>query len=202
MSKLKLYGISGSRALRSLWMAEELGLDYEHVPIHFAKEAKTPEYGEINPNQKIPAIDDDGFKLWESMAINFYLAKKHGGDLAPKTLEEEAVAVQWSVWGMAECEKLLLAIVLRLPSIGMMPPDEAVTTAAKEDLKTPLGVLDRCLDGHDYLMGGRFTVADLNLASILSWCVLGGVDLGAVPNVQSWLERCTARPALARAQEK
>ena len=83
MSNLKIYGVPLSRAYRALWMANELGLDYENVPIHFADgSAKTPEYLAVNPNGRIPAIDDNGFKLWESMAINLYLAKKHGSGLS------------------------------------------------------------------------------------------------------------------------
>ena len=94
MGNLKIYGVAGSRAYRVLWMANELGLDYEHVPVHFGDgSCKTPEYLAINPNARIPAIDDDGFKLWESMAINLYLAKKHDQGLWPKSLEGEAQAL-------------------------------------------------------------------------------------------------------------
>ena len=88
MSNLKIYGVPLSRAYRALWMANELGLDYENVPINFADgSAKTSEYLAVNPNGRMPAIDDNGFKLWESMAINLYLAKKHGGVSLPKTME-------------------------------------------------------------------------------------------------------------------
>src|SRR6266571_8430592 len=88
MSNLKVYGVPGSRAYRVLWMVNELGLDYEHVPVHFGDgSARTPEYLAVNPNARIPAIDDAGFKLWESMAINLYLAKKHDKGFWPKTLE-------------------------------------------------------------------------------------------------------------------
>jgi hypothetical protein len=113
MSNLKIYGVPLSRAYRALWMANELGLDYENVPIHFADgSAKTPEYLAVNPNGRIPAIDDNGFKLWESMAINLYLAKKHGSGLLPKTMEDEAQAIQWSFWVMTEVEKPALAVLL------------------------------------------------------------------------------------------
>ena len=65
MSKLKVYGVAGSRAYRTLWMVNELGLEYERIPVHFADgSAKTREYLAINPNGRIPAIDDDGLKLW------------------------------------------------------------------------------------------------------------------------------------------
>ena len=82
---LKIYGIPRSRAFRTLWMAKELGLDYENVATDMGKgETRTPEFLAINPNGHIPAIDDDGFVLWESIAINLYLAKKHAsGSLYP-----------------------------------------------------------------------------------------------------------------------
>src|SRR6185437_3394897 len=82
---LKIYGVARSRTFRTLWMAKELGLDYEHVKIDFATgDTRTPAHLALNPNGHVPVIDDDGFVLWESMAINLYLAKKYGaGTLYP-----------------------------------------------------------------------------------------------------------------------
>src|SRR5262249_48099399 len=95
MSKLRIYGIARTRAFRALWIAEELRLDYEHIPIEIGPAgARKPEYLAINPNGRLPAIEDDGFTLWESLAITLYLAKKHGR-LYPTTLESEAKAWQW-----------------------------------------------------------------------------------------------------------
>ena len=97
MSKLRIYGIARTRAFRALWIAEELGLDYEHVPVEIgAAGARQPDYLAINPNGRLPAIEDDGFILWESLAITLYLAKKHGR-LYPTTLEGEAKA--WRACG-------------------------------------------------------------------------------------------------------
>ena len=107
---LKIYGVARSRAFRTLWMAKELGLDYEHVKIDFATgETRTAAHLALNPNGHIPVIDDDGFILWESMAINLYLAKRYGaGKLYPTRLEDEARAWQWSLWGMTEVERPVL----------------------------------------------------------------------------------------------
>ncbi len=201
MSKLKIYGISGSRAIRSLWMAEELGLDYEHVKVNFAEESKTPEYLAVNPNGRIPSLDDDGLILWESLAINLYLAKKEGGDLSPRGLTEDALATQWSIWALTECEKPLLAILLRHPNVAMMEPDEAVTSAAREELDRPFKVLDAFLEKRDYLMG-RFTVADLNVASVLMWINMIELDISGYPNIKRWLDTCLSRPAFAAARDK
>src|SRR5262249_49265934 len=105
MSKLRIYGIARTRAFRALWMVEELGLDYEHVPIEIGPAgARKPEYLAINPNGRLPAIEDDGFTLWESLAITLYLAKKHGR-LYPTTLETEAKAWQWRLWAVQEGDR-------------------------------------------------------------------------------------------------
>ena len=110
---LKIYGVARSRAFRTLWMAKELGLDYEHLKVDFATgETRTPGHLALNPNGHIPVIDDNGFVLWESMAINLYLAKKYGaGTLYPTRLEDEARAWQWSFWGMTEVERPVLAVL-------------------------------------------------------------------------------------------
>src|SRR5438445_3431194 len=74
---LKIYGVARSRAARVLWMAKELGLDYQHIKVDFATgETRAPAHLALNPNGHVPVIDDDGFILWESMAINLYLDRK------------------------------------------------------------------------------------------------------------------------------
>ena len=85
MSRLRIYGIARTRAFRALWIVKELGLDHEHVPLEIGQEgARKAEYLAINPNGRLPAIEDDGFVLWESLAITLYLAKKHStGRLYP-----------------------------------------------------------------------------------------------------------------------
>lgn len=202
MSGLKIYGVSGSRAQRTLWMAEELkaelGFEYEHMPVHFADESKTPEYLAINPNGRVPAMDDNGFILFESLAINMYLAKKHGESaLAPKTAQEEALATQWNIWALTEMEDNIIALVIRHPAVAMFPPNEEIESAAKAGLERPLKVLDAHLEGRDYLIADRFTVADLGVAGVLSLTAMIKYDLSPYPNVKAWFERCIARPAYA-----
>lgn len=199
---LTVYGQSGSRAIRALWMAEELGIEYEHVPTRFADEAKLPDYKKVNPNGRVPAIDDDGFVVWESMAVNLYLAKKYGGDLGPKDLQEDATATQWSFWVMTEVEKPLLQALFHALGLFGMEKDPAAAAAALEELDRPLAVLNAELEGKDYLMGGRFTVADLNVAGVLTFTRMVGEDLSKWPAVKAWFGRCAGREALARAQER
>ena len=93
---LKIYGVAQSRAIRVLWMAHELDIPFEHIPQNFAGE-KSAEFLAVNPNGRVPAMDDDGFKLFESLAINTYLAKKYDKGLAPKGIKEDALVNQWSL---------------------------------------------------------------------------------------------------------
>jgi glutathione S-transferase len=201
---LKVYGVPRSRAFRTLWMAGELRLPYELVRVDFADGgSRRPEYLAINPNGHIPAIDDDGFKLWESMAINLYLAKKYAGGpggLYPQRLEDEARAWQWSFWGMTEVERPALTMLLN--RIG--PEDRRDPAAADEAelaLAAPLKVLDGAVSATPYLLGGEFTVADLNVASILAWARQARVDLAAFPKAEAWLRACHDRPAAQKARQ-
>ena len=204
---LKIYGHPGSRAARTLWICRELGLQYEHIPTHFADGGtQSPEFLAINPAGRVPAVDDDGFRLAESMAINIYLAKKHGGELAPKSLEDEASMLQWTFWAMTEVEKPLLTVLMQrmeLPPGSDMekyfrersPKDAAAEQAALKALEHPLTVLNGHLASRQYILGPSFTVADLNVASVLTLGLAAKFDFSAYPNVQQWLGRCTARPA-------
>jgi glutathione S-transferase len=203
MSKLKIYGVPRSRAFRTLWLAKELGLDYENVGIDFATgETRTPSYMAINPNGHVPAIDDDGFVLWESMAINLYLAKKHGlGSLYPTGLRDEARAWQWSLWGMTEIERPVLTAMFNRAIYPEDKRDAAAADAAEQDLQNPLRVLDGAVTKTPYLLSGEFTVADLNVASILSWARPARIDFAPFPKAADWLGRCALRPAAKAARD-
>jgi glutathione S-transferase len=199
---LKIYGVPRSRAFRTLWMAGELGLDYELVKVDFADAGtRRPDFLVINPNGHVPAIDDAGFRLWESMAINLYLAKKYGGEsgLYPRRLEDEARVWQWSFWGMTEVERPALTALLN--RIGPEDRrDPAAAERAERDLAAPLAVLDAALAGRRHLVGDGFTVADLNVASILSWARQARVDLAPFPAAAAWLRACHDRPAAQAAR--
>ena len=194
---LKIYGVARSRAARVVWMAKELGLDYEHIKVDFATgETRRPEHLALNPNGHIPVIDDDGFVLWESMAINLYLAKKHGsGGLYPARLEDEARAWQWSFWGMTEVERPVLTAMFNRAILPEAQRDAAAADQAEKALAQPLRVLDGVLAHSAYLLGGNFTVADLNVASILAWARPAQIDMAPFPRVAEWLKNCAERPA-------
>jgi glutathione S-transferase len=92
MAKPKLSGISESRAIRAIWGIEETGIDYEHVPVNYGADSKAGDYLAVNPNGRIPALIDGDLQLFESMAINLYLAKHYGGALYPAGAADETRA--------------------------------------------------------------------------------------------------------------
>ena len=200
---LKIYGIPRSRAFRTLWMAKELGLEYENIPIDFATGGtRAPDYLKINPNGHVPTIDDDGFILWESMAINLYLAKKYSrGALYPIRFEDEARAWQWSFWGMTEVERPVLTALFNRALLPEDKRDAALADQSEHELGRPLMVLDNVVAATPYLLGEHFSVADLNVASILSWARPARIDLSHVPKMADWLKRCSERPAARAARD-
>ncbi|MSO75609.1 MAG: glutathione S-transferase family protein [Alphaproteobacteria bacterium] len=202
MSTLTIYGIAASRTLRSLWIAKELGLDYEHRAVDFgSEEIASAAYLALNPNGTIPTIKDGDFPLWESAAIGLYLAKKYGKGLYPETLEGEAKTWQWSFFAHSEVEKPILAIAFNR---YMKPEAERVEALAKEaeaNLVRPLAVLNQTFAKSAYLLGDKFMVADLILAGCLYTAYRFKYGLAAAPKVADWLARCLERPAAQAARK-
>ncbi len=202
MTKPKLFGISGSRAIRAIWGIEETGIDYEHVPVSYGADSKAAGYLAVNPNGRIPALIDGELQLFESMAINLYLAKRYGGALYPSSPEDEARAWQWSVWGISEIEPLQMQIVVQKLFTPEDKRDPKVVERATKALQRPLKVLDRALEERDGLVGSAFSVADLNVAAVMYLMKMISFDYSDHANVQRWADACYARPALARAVAK
>lgn len=197
MSKIKIYGAAASRAYRALWAAKELGIDYDHAAVGTAQ-LKNPEFMAVNPNAKIPAMQDGELCLFESMAINLYLARKFDKGLWPTSVADEGRTFQWSFWAMTEVEKPLLTVLM---DVAGMKKDPQGAEDAKKALEKPFGVIDKALAGHDYLLGDSFTIADLNVASIMSWAKPSKIDLSPWPNLKAWLDRCLSRPAAVAARK-
>jgi glutathione S-transferase len=192
---LTIYGVYRSRAARNLWLANELGIPFKHVPIiqHYRLKEPVPkdvvhtrsaEFLKVNPNGHVPSIDDDGLVLHESLAINLYLAKKHGGPLAPANVAEDGEIAMWSLWAVTEVEPQALALLTK-----------GVTEVGIASLRAPFSVLDKALAKDGYLVGGRFTVADINVAEVVRYAAPAQTLFDAAPNVKAWLAACQARPA-------
>lgn len=191
---LRIYGSARSRASRVLWMAGELGLSYDHVDLlPRSPGTRTPEYLALNPNARVPTIEDDGLVLSESMAINLYLAKKHASPLYPADPATEALTWQWSLW---ETDRLDRQIVNYANHTTALPEAQrvlAVADAAWQEIVPALDVLEIALTKDAWLAGPDFSVADLNVASALYRALF--MDLGRWPHVQAWLATCWDRPA-------
>jgi glutathione S-transferase len=203
---LTIYGVYRSRASRNIWLANELGVPFKLVPVmqlyRLTPEAakttlhtKSPEFLKINPNGHVPAVDDDGLVLCESLAINLYLAKKHGGPLAPASLAEEAQMTMWALWAANELESNALTVLNHLVGYKPEQRDAKVAQAAVEALRAPFAVLDKALAASGYVVGGRFTVADINTAEIVRYAMPAPELFEAAPRVKAWLAAAHARPA-------
>jgi glutathione S-transferase len=199
VSNLKIYGIARTRAFRALWVAKEVGVDYEHLPIEIGDAgARTPEFLAINPNGRLPVIVDGDFVLFESLAITLYLAKKHSpGKLYPGTLEGEAKAWQWTMWALTEVDRGVNIWSLHAVRLPPAERDAAKRDEALKVVAKPFQVLDAAVSKQDYLVGSEFTVADLNVAAVISRAI--EMDLSAVPHLKAWLTRCLDRPAAREA---
>ncbi|MDA0675410.1 MAG: glutathione S-transferase family protein [Proteobacteria bacterium] len=199
---LTLYAVARSRGLRNLWLIEELGIPCTVVQVTPAEAASHPRLGQINPNRQVPAIDDDGLALSESFAINLYLARKHGGPLAAKDAAEDARILMWTFWVVTAVEPEAIQVLYN--RVGKPEPERVPARAdqAMKALEQPLAMLEGELARSPYLVGNRFTVADLNVAAVLVWLKSAGEDMNCWPNIKRWLDAAWNRPAAARVWER
>lgn len=186
-----IYGSPRSRTMRVLWMAAELELDYEHIPYEFDDpKLKHPDFLQLNPAGAVPTIVDGDFSLSESLAINLYLAKKYNrSSLFPKSQEGEASAVRWSLFAQGHLEPWIQKDLVLADLI------KAIGGLGDGMVRQSLRVLNEVLSESQWLVGGEFTVADLNIAGVLSPSRSDALDLTELQNVRSWLDRCYSRPA-------
>jgi glutathione S-transferase len=204
---LKIYGLYRSRATRNIWLCDELGVPFELVPViqadrlaspgakGIALNTKSPEFLKINPNGHIPSIDDDGLILHESLGINLYLAKKHGGPLAPANIAEDGLMSTWTAWALTEVEPRSILVLYHRVAKPADQRDPKIADAAVEALKAPFAVLNKALADTDYVVAGRFTVADINIAECVRYAMAASELFEANPNVKAWLAKVQSRPA-------
>jgi glutathione S-transferase len=201
---LKIYGTAASRAARPLWVAQELGLDFEHIALPYLGGAtRTLEFLTLNPNGHIPVVVDDGVQVWESMACALYLAERFKGggrSLGAETPVELAEVLRWSFWVVNECEKDALTVLMHRVRMPEARRKTALADDALRRLHGPLRVLEQHLQTRAQLAGERFTVADICVASVLAWVNEVPGALAPYPQLQVWLERCLARPAFQAVQ--
>jgi glutathione S-transferase len=199
---LELYGNPLSRAARCMWMLEEMGKPYQLIEKSTrADDLQSADYLRLNPNARIPTLVDGETVIWESMAINLYLAQKYEGPMHCAGPEILGLAAQWSFWAVLETEQLLLDLLFHRAVLPEFSRDPSYAERDELLLRRPLGVLNAALAGRAFLGGASFTVADLNVASILVWGKMARLNLSAYPDVKRWLGDCLARPAYGRVRD-
>jgi glutathione S-transferase len=196
---IKLYGTPPTRALRAMWLLNELDLAHEVIPIDLeAGEQLTPEFLALNPAAKLPVLVDGDLVISESAAIQLYLADKYGdrfpgGGLIPDTAEDRGRMHHWLFFLMTEIEAPLWRIALH--SFLYAPDEQSADeiALAKRDCRRMIAVLEQHMQGRDVLVGDRLTVADFNAAFTLDWAGEEGLLDGA-PALRAYLESMYARP--------
>ncbi len=191
---LRIHGSPRSRALRTLWMAVELGLAYEHDPVApRSPETRTAAFLALNSNARVPVIEDDDFALSESMAINLYLAKRHASPLYPADPRNEALAWQWSFWETDRLDRQIVAWFNHTNALPEAERDAALAARLWQEIVPAFDVLEIALTRAEWLAGPAFSVADLNVAAALYRGL--AMDLSVWPHLEGWLQRCWDRPA-------
>jgi len=197
---LRIWGrLSSINVQKVVWTARELALPFERIEAGGAFGGnRTPEYLRMNPNGKIPVIDDDGFVLWESNAIVRYLAAKHGaGTLWPNDLRQRADADRWMDWHATELMPAMRNAFMQL--IRTAPEQRSQTLIEESNTATEplLAILDVHLAGRDFLCGNHFTMGDIAVgSSVHRWFGLPQPHAPR-PNVERWYRRLVTRPAVA-----
>jgi glutathione S-transferase len=205
---ITLYGVYRSRASRALWLLGETGTPFAHVPViqayRLADPQKTdtplhtasPSFLKINPQGQIPAMSDGDLVLTESLAITLYLARRYGGALGPQSDAETGLMDQWALFAATSVEGPSLEILFaQSDGSDKAPEGQASIAVNAEKLRRPLARLNLHLAANDYLVGNRFTVADINTAECLRYAQGHPSLLAEFPAVKAWLEKCQARPA-------
>lgn len=200
---MKLYDHDFSpNCLRVRAVAYELGVDLELVKVDLRNTSSNTELMALNPNGKVPVLVDGDFSLWESRAINAYLAglhPEHG--LHPSELRERALVDQWSLWQAIHLgpamQKVAFERVFKA-RFGMGEADEAAVESNLKEARRYLAVLESRLEGRDWVVK-KLSLADFAIATTFVYRKPAGISLDDFPAVAAWIERVEARPSWQRA---
>ena len=200
---LKLYGQYRSRAFRVAWLCKESNIAYEHVNVTVnvdGASCKSADYVKLNPNARVPTIDDDDVVLWESAAINLYLAEKYQSPLWPSDIAGKGRVLQWAFFIANDVEPNMITVMQHRV---MFPPEKRNATLADEAdarLQPKLKVLDEHLAKNRYFGGDKWNMADFMVASVCYSFFAMKHDLGKYPHFQKWLMASLERPKAREAR--
>jgi glutathione S-transferase len=195
---LKVWGRTNSiNVQKVMWTVAELGLPHERIEAggRFGVVGEDW-FKNMNPNSRVPVIDDDGFILWESHAIVRYLAARHSpGKLYPTGLKERALAEKWMDWVQAQVGGPIFAVFF--PLIRQQPAQRNQEQIRQGfEACVPLyAMLDQALAGQDWLVGGRMTIAELGVGPFAHRWLALPIQRPSMPNLEGWYKRLMERPA-------
>lgn len=204
---ITLYGVYRSRATRPLWLLAECGVEFTHVPViqsyrlgqpkaaDAPLNTASPEFLAINPIGQVPVLVEDDLVLSESLAITLYIARRYGGMLGPQSDAETALMEQWALFAATAIEDSALNILMTQNTGGDTPEAQSHIAICAEKLRRPLARLQKQLERSEWLMGPRFTVADINTAECVRYAQGHPSLLDEFPAVKAWLARSQSRPA-------
>ncbi|MCX8071733.1 MAG: glutathione S-transferase family protein [Candidatus Binatia bacterium] len=199
---MKLYHAPRTRSVRPRWLLEELGVPYELVRLDLGqKEHKRPEYLAIHPHGTVPALVDGNLALMESSAICMYLADKFADKgLAPAPgTQERGLYYQWMVYAVATLEPPLIQIFQHTMNLPESERSPKALQEGQEKFREVARVLSDALEGKQFLVGNKFSAADIMIGSTLVWAQLMGL-LGDQPTLAAYVQRLLERPACQKAQ--
>lgn len=208
---ITLYGCYRSRATRPLWALFETGLAFAHEPVIQAYRlpdpaaadaplnTASPAFLQVNPLGQIPAMVDGDLVLTESLAITLHIARRAGGPIAPASDAETALMEQWALFAATALETPALDITFAIAK-GQDKTAEGAALIAKavETLRRPLSRLEAHLAGAEWLVGKRFTAADIMVEECARYAQPHPTLLADYPAVKGWIDRCQARPAFQK----
>ena len=197
-----VHHLNNSRSQRILWLLEELGVPYE---IRFyQRDSQTnlapPELKAAHPLGKSPVLEEDGLKIAESGAIVDYLIRRHGGGrfAPPAGSNDHEAYLEWLHYAEGSA---MLPLMLNLYVQRLGDAAEPLRPRIDSELANHLGFVNTSLEGREYLVGGAFSGADVQMSFVGELAKVFGRS-GSYPAMGGWLDRLHARPAFARALEK
>ncbi len=200
---IKIYGGSRSSGGRCFLTLEECGVKYEPMSVNMReKQHKSADFLKLNPNGKIPVLTDGEYVIWESIAINRYLAEKYKPELLGSTIEERGHVEQWSVWSMVELQPSLVDLLIQMVFVPEANRDQALIAKCHTRIPERLAVLDGHLRNREFMVSNYFSLADINAASVANIGLSLQMDYSAYPNILQWLGHLNKRPSFKKVAER
>jgi len=193
---LKLMGrTSSSNVQKVQWCCVELGLSYEHEDVGHGKRNRDPDYLALNPNGLVPTLIDDGFVLWESNTIIYFLASKYGfGTLYPGDSKIQALVSQWMDWTNTVAIPTRRGLHRSINVVSPEKPNQKVIEEARQTFAKTMQILNEQLSKSQYLTGDAFTVGDMPPGVVTHQWYGFDVDHGNMPHLKRWYKLLAKRP--------